>query len=78
MDQQRQRAAVKMELRLRFEGDYFLKPIKETGRDISYNIKHARRQPGLLDQYIQANIQIQYDTDKTTPENWIDALQKNT
>jgi len=50
MTQQRQHAAVKMEIRLHFERNYFVETMQETGTDINYNIRHARKQPELLAQ----------------------------
>ena len=53
MEQQRQHAAIRMELMVHFEKHYFYKKPMETGTDIRYNIKHARKQPELLDKHIQ-------------------------
>ena len=65
MGKHRQRAAVRMQIRLLFMGDYFLKMPPETGTEVIYNIKHACKQPALLGQHIQEKqIQIKYDTNK--------------
>ena len=53
MEQQRQHAVVKMELRLHFLGNYSRKPTQDTWAEITYNIKQARMQPGLLGKYMR-------------------------
>ena len=74
MEHHRQRSAVKIEIQLRYKRNYFTKPPKETGTEIHYNITQARKQPELLDQYLQDHqIKINYEQNKTTTENWDNA-----
>ena len=77
MEQQRQRSAVKMDLRLQFGRNYFYKPPMGDGAEISYNLQQTRKQPELLGQYTHdKQIHIEYDEQKTTTtENWSHAKQ---
>ena len=71
MEQQRQHAVIKMQLRIRFGEHYFYIPPPETGTGIQYHIKHAKKKPELLDQHFQAQqIHRKYDANKITTDNW--------
>ena len=76
MEQQRQHAVVKMEIRLHFERNFFQKTPTETGTDICYNIKQEIRKRELIAQHMGKNhISFKYQSNISTEENWNTAKQ---
>jgi len=76
IEQNRQRSAVIMKIQLRYKRNYFTKPSKGTGTEIRRNITQARKQPELLEQhFLNKQIHIQYEHNKTTTENWNHAIR---
>ena len=76
MEQNRQHSAIIMKIQVRHKHNYFTKPPKKTGTEIQYDIKHATKQPELLEQHFtNSQIHIEYENAKTTAENWGRAKQ---
>ena len=51
--------------------NYFGNPRRETGAEISYNIRQARKQPELLEQHIQKNnSEIIHNEQESASQNW--------
>merc|ERR1712105_44170 len=75
-EQNRQHSAIIMKIQLRYKHQSLAKPPPETGAEIKYNIRQARKQPELLERHFpNKQIHIQYQQNKTATENWNDAKQ---
>lgn len=75
MEQRRQNAALELELKLHFKKNYFRKKPPETGTDICYNTKQARKQPELLRKHIHGGgrIRLKYNRNENVTQNWSNA-----